>query len=143
MGDGVTIDVWLPEAPLTGTDSDVDNNSLVLRVSDGQVSFLLTGDIMAEAERELVRERAGVGVTVLKVAHHGSETSTTPMFLAAAGPEAAVISCGAGNSFGHPNEDVVLRLEERVGVENVFRTDAQGTIDFITDGERLRVTTEK
>jgi competence protein ComEC len=144
LGEGVVIDVLWPElAPLTGTASDIDNNGAVLRVADGGVSFLLTADIMEDAERELLRERAGVRATVLKVAHHGSDTSTVPAFLAAADPEAAVISCGAGNRFGHPEAGVVQRLAEQVGPANVYRTDEQGTIDFITDGDKLWVKTKK
>jgi len=74
---------------------------------------------------------------VLKVAHHGSETSTSPQFLAAVDPEAAVISVGADNTFGHPGPEVVERLIDRLGEDNVYRTDEDGTIEFITDGERL------
>jgi len=143
LGEGVNIDVLLPGEPLTGTDSDVDNSSTVLRVSYGKVSFLLTADIMEEAERELVRERAGVRTTILKAAHHGSETSSKPGFLAAAEPQAVIISCGAGNRFGHPDDEVVARLEATVGTEQVYRTDERGTIDFITDGEKLRVATAR
>jgi competence protein ComEC len=75
---------------------------------------------------------------VLKVAHHGSKTSTTPDFLAAVNPVAAVISVGE-NRYGHPGDEVIERLEETLGAENIYRTDEQGTIEFITDGERLWV----
>jgi competence protein ComEC len=121
-----------PEILLTGTESDIDNNSVALRVSSGEVSFLLTGDMMSEAERELARNRAEIAGTVVKVAHHGSDTSSAPEFLAAAGPRAAVISCGAGNRFGHPFAEILGRLEGKVGAGNVFRTDKLGTIDFTT-----------
>jgi competence protein ComEC len=76
---------------------------------------------------------------VLKVAHHGSLTSTIPQFLAAVDPEAAVISVGTDNRFGHPSPGVVERLIDRVGEGNLYRTDRQGTIELITDGERLWV----
>jgi competence protein ComEC len=144
LGDGVVIRVINPQTPfLTGTESDIDtdmenNGSLVLRLSLGRVSFLLTADIEQEAEFKLIAERAELASTVLKVAHHGSDTSTTPEFLRAANPEVAVISVGE-NSFGHPSAEVVKRLEQKLGSENVFRTDEQGTIEFITDGERLWV----
>ncbi len=140
LGDGVVISVLspLPE-PFTGSESDVDNNSVVLRLSAGDVSFLLTGDIMEEAERELVRERAGLAAMVLKVAHHGSDTSTTPGFLAAVSPQAAVICCGADNRFGHPDAVVLSRLEGEIDSGYIYRTDIHGTVDFFTDGERLWV----
>jgi len=140
LGDGSWLEVLNPpETLLSGTESDIDNNSVVLRLSDGAMSFLLTGDIMSEAEWELIRERAAIACTVIKVAHHGSDTSSTPEFLAVAGSRAAVISCGAGNRFGHPFASVLGRLEARVGAVNIFRTDKQGTIVFVTDGKRLWV----
>jgi competence protein ComEC len=144
MGDGVIIDVLSPPALyFSGTQSDVDNNGIVLRISDGNVSFLLTADIMKEAESVLLSERADLACTVLKVAHHGSDTSTTPEFLAVASPQLAVIFTGADNKFGHPDEDVLERLAQVVGEDNIYRTDRQGTIEFITDGERLWVVMER
>jgi competence protein ComEC len=77
--------------------------------------------------------------TVLKVAHHGSETSTSPQFLAAVDPAVAVISVGANNTFGHPDQEVTDRLTGRLGEDNVYRTDENGPIEFITDGEMLWV----
>jgi competence protein ComEC len=128
-----------PPVPLTGTASDIDNSSTVLRLEYGQVSFLITGDIQRETECELTRERAPLASTVLKVAHHGSDTSTTPEFLAVVSPDLAVISVGIDNGFGLPDGDVLSRLEEKVGAGNVYRTDTQGTIEFITDGQKLWV----
>jgi competence protein ComEC len=140
IGDGVVMRVLNPPlvSPADG-EFDIDNFSVVLRLEYGEFAFLLTGDIGREAEWELVRERAYVASTVLKVAHHGSDTSTTSEFLAVVSPALAVISVGAGNRFGLPDEEVVDRLAEEVGTENVYRTDTQGTIDFTTDGERLWV----
>ena len=74
---------------------------------------------------------------VYKVAHHGSKTSTTSQFLAAVDPEVAVISVGADNTFGHPCPEVMERLVDRLDEDNVYRTDEDGTVEFITDGERL------
>jgi competence protein ComEC len=78
-------------------------------------------------------------VSVSKVSHHGSKTSTTSQFLAAVDPDIAVISVGEGNPFGHPSPEVLDRLTDRLGEENVYRTDQDGTIEFITDGETLWV----
>ena len=132
-----------PMTILTGTESDIDNNGVVLRINMGSVSFLLTADIMWEAEFELMACRANLTSTVLKVAHHGSNTSTTAEFLAVVNPKLAVISVGEGNPFGHPTDEVMERLTEKLGAENIYRTDEQGTIEFITDGERLWVRVEK
>jgi competence protein ComEC len=140
LGDGVIISVLHPPTtPLTDTGSDINNNSLVLRLSTGRVSFLLTADIEWEAEFELIAQGADLSGTVLKVAHSGSASSTTPEFLAVVNPTVAVISVGEENPFGHPSAEIIDRLEQRLGAENIFRTDEQETIEFITDGERLWV----
>lgn len=132
-----------PAELLAGTESTVDDNSVVVLVKSGEISFLLTGDIMHEAEWELIRDRADIACTVLKVAHHGSDTSSTLEFLRVASPLIAVISCGAENKFGHPNDVVMARLTEAIGADNIYRTDIDGTIIFITDGKRLWVKTER
>ena len=80
---------------------------------------------------------------MLKIAHHGSKTSTLPQFLAAVDPEVAVISVGANNPFGHPSPEVAERLAERLGKDKVYLTSENGTIEFITDGERLWVRAER
>jgi len=140
LGDGIKMEVLNPpESLFEGTSHDVDNNGVVLRLSWGQFSFLFTADIREEAEFELIGQRANLRSTVLKVAHHGSRTSTTSQFLAAVDPEVAVISVGADNPFGHPSPEVVERLIDKLGEDNVYRTDEDGTVELITDGERLWV----
>jgi competence protein ComEC len=144
LSDGVTLKVLHPPiTSLTGTESDIDNNGIVLRLSAGRVSFLLTADIGQAAEFRLIADRTELNSTVLKVAHHGSDTSTTPEFLAVVAPQLAVISVGADNKFGHPKREVVDRLEKKLGAKNIYRTDQHGTIEFITDGEKLWVETGK
>jgi competence protein ComEC len=143
FGDGIKMEVLNPPAILwQETSDDVDNNGVVLRLSWGNVSFLFTADIRADTEFELIGQRANLKCTVLKVAHHGSKTSTTSQFLAAADPEVAVICVGADNSFGHPSAEVLDRLTDRLDEGNVYRTDENGTIEFITDGETLWVKTD-
>ncbi len=143
LGDGVVFEVLNPPTPyLSDTESDIDNNGVTLKISMAEVSFLLTADIMWEAESELIARRANLNNTVLKVAHCGSKTSTTPEFLAVASPQVAVISVG-DNTYGHPSPEVIARLENSLGPASIYRTDEQGTIEFITDGERLWVAVEK
>jgi len=142
LGDGVVIEVLSPQVPLlSGT--DIDNNGVVMRITVDEVSFLLTADIRQEAEFELIARRASLNSTVSKLAHHGSDTSTTPEFLAVVNPQVAVISVSEDNPFGHPSDEVIARLREKVGSKNIYRTDENNTIEFITDGERLWVKTEK
>jgi len=132
-----------PRKLLRGTDSDVDNASLALRLVYGDVSLLLTGDVFSEGERTLLMSGVALDSDVLKVPHHGSDSSSTAEFLGAVSPAAAVISVGADNRFGHPAEDVVRRLEEFVGVGGLYMTSEQGTVEFVTDGEALWVRTER
>ncbi len=144
LGTEVIIEVLNPQIPLlTGTESDIDNNGVVLRSKMGRVSFLLTADIMWEAEFELIVRRVSLASTVLKVGHHGSATSTTAEFLAVVNPRLAIISVGADNKFGHPTPEVMERLEQKLGSTNIYHTDEQGTIEFITNGERLWIRMER
>ena len=139
--ENASVEVILPEtAP---DDTSVDAGSVCLRVSEGKISFLLTADLTSATEFELILERADLQCTVLKVAHHGSAHGTSAEFLAVAEPAVAVISVGKDNNFGHPAPEVMQRLEEKVGKENIYRTDDNGTIEFITDGEKLWVKKEK
>ena len=131
-----------PESLWEGTSDDVDNNGMVLRLSWDKISFLFTADIREEIEFELVGQRVHLSSTVLKVAHHGSDTSTSQHFLATVDCEIAVICVGANNSFGHPSPEVVERLANTLGEDNVYRTDEDGTIEFVTDGETLWVKTD-
>ncbi len=144
LEEGLTLTALHPPAvPLRGPAWESNNNSLVLRLSYGEISFLLTGDIEAEAERYLARTATSLQSEVLKAGHHGSKSSTTAAFLRAVKPRWAVISAGADNQYGHPHAEVVSRLEDVVGRANVFSTATQGTIHFITDGQRLWVETER
>ncbi|HEY8391403.1 MAG TPA: DNA internalization-related competence protein ComEC/Rec2 [Capillibacterium sp.] len=115
-------------AYLTG-DSEVNNNSLVLLWDYHGVRFLLTGDVETLGESALLTAYGeGLRANLLKVAHHGSSTGTGQAFLEKVRPELAVISVGAGNSFGHPGEDVLARLTQ-AGVK-VYRTDQAGRLKF-------------
>ena len=109
-----------------------NDDSLVIEVRYGDVAVLLTGDISEEIERRLVPQLSSAPVRILKVAHHGSRTSTSADFLAAWRPQLAVISCGRGNRFGHPAPDVIGRLE--AAGAKVFRTDRDGQITIETNG---------
>ena len=140
LGFGATLKVLHPPAEfLEGTESDIDNNGIVLRLEMGEISFLLTADLFGYGELYLVCERLELGSTVLKVSHHGSSTSTSSIFLDAVDPQAAVISVGADNPFGHPSDEVMAQLMAKVGEENIYLTSERGTITFTTDGERLWV----
>jgi competence protein ComEC len=136
--DGVSGSVLWPEED--GEERAPKNDdSLVMRLTDGEESFLLAGDVERPSERGILNDQQAVGVNFLKVAHHGSKTSTTDAFLSAAHPAFAAISVGRDNSFGHPSPEVTERLEA-AGVR-VYRTDRDGAITASTDGRGLTVTT--
>lgn len=142
LGAGVIADVLNPRSGPRYGASD-NNESVVLRLEFGSVSFLLTSDIEAETEALLQAGGAEVQSTVLKVAHHGSKTSSTAGFINEVSPVAALISVGGSNSYGHPNEDVLGRLVNQTGDANLYRTDQDGGVEFITDGTELWVITER
>ena len=144
LGDGATIEVLHPpETLMVGTNSDLNNASIVLRVVYGDVSFLLTGDIFNEAEREMLSRRVDVRSTVLKVPHHGSRTSSSPEFIEQVGPSVAVISVGADNQFGHPHAETLEVLGRFAPEARVVMTRDHGAIRFVTDGTTLSVETER
>ena len=144
LGDGATIEVLHPsETLMTGTDSDLNNASIVLRVVYGDVSFLLTGDIFVDAEREMLSRGVDVRSTVLKVPHHGSRTSSSPEFVEQVAPSIAVISVGTDNRFGHPHAEPLEVLRRHAPAARVMTTRDHGTIRFATDGTTLSVETER
>ena len=140
--DGVIIQVVGPPGQLLrGTSSDVDNASVVLRLTYGSVSFLLTGDMFREAENVLVSRGAQVDSDVLKVGHHGSRTSSSESFLDRVSPTVAVLSAGENNRFGHPHTETLESIRRRVVDAEILLTAESGTIEFVTDGQRLDVKT--
>ena len=140
----VTLEVLNPAAvPFVGSGADRNNNAVVLRLVYSSVSFLLASDIEAFTEDYLVRTSFVLESIVLKAAHHGSRSSTIPAFLGQVNPAVAIISSGSGNQFDHTHPEVANRLEEAPELEGIFRTDRQETVELITDGTDLWVSTEK
>jgi competence protein ComEC len=132
-----------PPKPFRGSPSDDNNNGVVLRLVYGDVRFLLAADIEALAEENMLRHIPALESEVLKVAHHGSKTSTTPGFLQRVSPSYAVISAGAENRYGHPHPQVMARLREQPGLAGIYQTAQQGSIEFISDGQRFWVKTQR
>ncbi|HEY5556309.1 ComEC/Rec2 family competence protein [Acetobacterium sp.] len=111
---------------------DANDYSIVVKVTYGNTSFLLTGDAEAVSESQMVSKGLDLSATVLKVGHHGSRTSTGDSFLDKVNPKFAVISVGKGNSYGHPTQEVMNRLQAR-GIP-VYRTDENGTVVATSNG---------
>lgn len=121
--------------------SDTNDTSIILRIDYGETSFLFTGDAEREAEQVVLNSGTDLKATVLKVGHHGSDTSTTYPFLREIMPKYAVISVGSGNSYGHPTEDALSRLRD--ADVKVFRTDMQGDIFCTSDGKDITFSVTK
>ncbi len=131
--DGVKVEVLY--APKTAKGENEMSN--LYRVSYGAVSFLVTGDLVKEDETKLVENNVDLSAVVLKVGHHGSKTSSDAVFLQKVAPKYAVISVGQDNSFGHPNAEVLEKLQA-IGAK-IYRTDKDGAVFFYTDGKNLRM----
>ena len=125
----------------TDPQAEGNNSSIVLKVTFGDTSFLFTGDAEREEEQELLESGYDLESTVLKVGHHGSDTSTSYLFLRTVNPQYAVISVGADNTYGHPTEAVLSRLRD--ADVKTCRTDLQGTITAVSDGKKVTFQTER
>lgn len=123
-------------APNGADYEEINNYSVVFKLTYGNTSFLFTGDAEALSENEMLKSGFDLKSDVLKVAHHGSSSSTTPEFLKAVSPKYAVISVGTDNDYGHPSEETLLKLNNfKV---KIYRTDMQGTIIATSDGESIK-----
>lgn len=123
-------------SPSSIDDDDSNANSIAIKLVNGENSFIITGDAGIKNEKEMCNLGIDLSCDVLVPGHHGSATATSWDFLEATLPEYAVISCGADNSYGHPHEETMEKLES-ANVE-VFRTDIQGTIIVTSDGNSLQ-----
>ncbi len=136
LGGGAALFILFPDRDMQG--ADPNHASVILKLVYQDTSFLLTGDTPSQIERYLVSLDGGhLQSTVLKVAHHGSNTSTSGLFLNSVHPTYAVISAGKRNRYGHPHDEVVERLESLT--LPIFETSEQGTVVMLSDGKEVVV----
>lgn len=134
-----TIEILSPAKDNYG--DDMNNYSVVTKLTFGDNSFLFTGDAEKDVEKEMIDNGVLSDIDVLKAGHHGSNTSSSQAFLDVVKPEYVVIQCGAGNSYGHPHEEPMQRFSALT--DKIYRTDLQGSIVITSDGHSLNVSCEK
>lgn len=152
FGNGVSFEIVSPSQSLIDEDTaaikakkkvDVNNESVVGRLTFGNFAMLFTGDAEGPVEKDMVASYGKkLKCQVLKAGHHGSKTSSTAEFLKLVQPESVVMSLGVNNQYGHPHEALLNRLRKQ-GIKNIYRTDANGTITIVSDGSSYSITTEK
>lgn len=152
FGNGVSFEIVSPSQSLIDEDTatikakkkvDVNNESVVGRLTFGNFAMLFTGDAEGPVEKDMAASYGKkLKCQVLKAGHHGSKTSSTAEFLKLVQPESVVMSLGVNNQYGHPHEALLNRLQKQ-GVKNIYRTDVNGTITIVSDGSSYSITTEK
>lgn len=128
-------------APCSDKYDNINNYSVGLFITHGENTFIFTGDAESKAEKEMLESGKLRHADVYKAGHHGSSSSSSAKFMKEISPDHVVISCGAGNSYGHPNQKALDEMGKYT--KNIYRTDLEGTIIFTSDGEKLTVSTEK
>jgi len=127
----VFLDIIYPfDQIVSGNIKNINNSSIAIKVLYKDRSILLTGDLEEEIESELVEKQIDLKSDIYKAGHHGSRTASGKGFLIKVLPDIVVIQCGIGNSFGHPHEESLSRMNE-LGIKNIIRTDIEGMIEFI------------
>lgn len=143
---GVTIDLGENTtctflAPNSSSYDNLNNYSIVIKLTYKDSSFLFTGDAEKLSENEILKNNSNLKAQVLKAGHHGSRSSSSSPFLDAVAPSYAIISCGSGNDYGHPHKETLKAFEEKN--ISVYRTDTMGTIVFQSDGYKLKILTHQ
>lgn len=144
LSNEISLKILNPELGILGTEN---GKSIVNTMSYGNFNFIFTGDADSETERKLVsqgyfdKNENKTSVNVLKVGHHGSDTSSSEIFLKKIKPEYCILSVGKNNKYGHPAKNAMDRLEKYC--KNIYRTDLNGGISFKTDGKNLEISIEK
>src|SRR5699024_11179831 len=119
----------------------LNDDSIVMKLTYGGISFLFTGDAESPAESSMVNSGQMLQSTILKVGHHGSDTSSTEAFVNAVDPKTAIISVGENSQYNHPNESVINRFTKKD--IDLYATSAHGTIIVTTDGKSYDIKTNK
>jgi len=134
---GVKVQVLHPPKEWDGEVEDPNNMSVSIRLTYGEIDFVLTGDAEKQSEKAILKSKLELKSEFLKVGHHGSETSSTEAFIDTVDPLYAIISCGEGNKFNHPHKTTMEKLQARD--ITILRTDQNGIIGVYTNGKRIMI----
>lgn len=140
------LQIMILNPPQGMVDDNVNDNSVVLKITYGEISFLFMGDAEVSAEKSMLSSGLDLHADVLKAGHHGSSTSSSPEFIKAVDPDIKIIEVGANNDYHHPAPktlNTLMQIGAHIEKSAVYRTDLSGTIDITTDGRSYYVTTEK
>ncbi len=142
-GDGFTLGSSKVQivGPVDENTDDLNNTSIVMKLAYGSTSFLFAGDAEKDEENDIIKAGYDLSADVIKVGHHGSNTSTGYVWLREIMPKYAVISVGKNNRYGHPNEKTLSRLSD--ADVKLYRTDLQGDIIAVSDGNNITFTTSR
>lgn len=136
--ENVKLEIMYPSEDLAGKEvENLNNTSIVSKLTFGKTSFLFTGDAEVEVEEKLISAGVDLIADILKVAHHGSKNATSQEFLDKVKPQIAIVMVGLKNKFGHPSQRVINRLE-KMGTQ-ILRTDKDGDIKILSNGEKLTI----
>ena len=139
LGNGARIDVY---SPMYESYEEFNDYSPIMKLTFGETELIFTGDAEAHAETEVVAKYPdNLKADVLKFGHHGSSTSSTEEFLQSVDPDYGIISCGAGNKYGHPHKETLQKIS-KYDIET-YRTDTQGQITLTSDGKNISIKTQK
>ena len=142
LGENCFLEVLYPDTALFNSHvSNLNNSSIVNKLSCQNKTFLFTGDMESELEEKLLSKKTNLHADVLKVGHHGSDTSSTENFLKAVNPQFAIIEVGKNNSFNHPNRRILKRFE-KMGIK-IYRTDLDGTVRVLLSNNVLKIKNNK
>lgn len=143
LGNDMVLAILAPDKSLiNGTESDLNNNSIVAKLVYQNFSMLLTGDAESESEARMLKKDAAIlKSVVLKSGHHGSRTSSSVPFLRAVSPEAVIISLGANNEYHHPHPSTIKKYQDKKIA--IYRTDKDGTVTVSSDGKNYTITKER
>ena len=136
----IYFDILWPDSNQEILENGINNNAIVCKLNYINFSMIFTGDIEQEAEKKLISKYMNTNVlnaTVLKVAHHGSKTSSSQEFLQLVNPKIALIGVGKDNNFGHPNQDVIDRIKKYTN--KIYRTDLNGEIEILVKGNNSKI----